>query len=80
MTDDSQVIELPILHNLSPRLSFLPLAIPEDIADRLTRIHGDPSAWWVGQFVTYLTRLNAMMRKFLNETKEKLGFVNPIVG
>ncbi|XP_052212208.1 alpha-(1,6)-fucosyltransferase-like [Dreissena polymorpha] len=59
---------------------FLPLAIPEDIADRLTRIHGDPSAWWVGQFVTYLTRLNAMMRKFLNETKEKLGFVNPIVG
>ncbi|XP_052271039.1 alpha-(1,6)-fucosyltransferase-like isoform X1 [Dreissena polymorpha] len=80
MTDDSQVIELPTLDNLSPRPSFLPLAIPEDIADRLTRVHGDPSAWWVGQFVTYLTRPNAMMRKFLNESKEKLGFVNPIVG
>ncbi|XP_052272764.1 alpha-(1,6)-fucosyltransferase-like isoform X3 [Dreissena polymorpha] len=54
--------------------------IPEDIADHLTCIHGDPAAWWVGQFVTYVTRPNAMMQKFLNEGKEKLGFTNPIVG
>ncbi|KAH3859244.1 alpha-(1,6)-fucosyltransferase-like isoform X2 [Dreissena polymorpha] len=80
MTDDAQIIELPIVDSLSPRPRFLPLAIPEDLADRLTHVHGDPSAWWVGQFVTYLTRPNAMLEQFLDEAKQKLGFTNPIVG
>ncbi|KAH3846102.1 hypothetical protein DPMN_088396, partial [Dreissena polymorpha] len=79
-TDSSQVIELPQLFQLSSRPRFLPLAIPEDLADRLTRIHGDPPAWWVGQFVTYVTRPSAMLQTFLNESKEKMNFTNPIVG
>ncbi|XP_052239638.1 alpha-(1,6)-fucosyltransferase-like isoform X2 [Dreissena polymorpha] len=80
MTDDSQVIELPILDMLSPRPRFLPLALPEDLADRLTRVHCDPAAWWVGQCVTYLTRPNEMLQELLDESKQNLGFTNPVVG
>ena len=76
------MIELPQVQKLpsSWRPRFVPLAVPEDLADRLTRFHGDPSAWWIGQFVTYASRPNAMMQTFLNEGKDKMGFTNPIVG
>uniref|UniRef100_A0A671QBR8 Alpha-(1,6)-fucosyltransferase n=1 Tax=Sinocyclocheilus anshuiensis TaxID=1608454 RepID=A0A671QBR8_9TELE len=53
---DVQVIELPIVDSLHPRPPYLPLAIPEDLADRLQRLHGDPPVWWVSQFVKYLIR------------------------
>ncbi|XP_045168522.2 alpha-(1,6)-fucosyltransferase-like [Mercenaria mercenaria] len=80
ITDSAQVVELPIVDSLSPRPSYLPLAIPDDLADRLFRFHGDPSAWWIGQLVTYLTRPNEMLKTDLTESKKKLGFQNPIVG
>ncbi|KAG7253617.1 LOW QUALITY PROTEIN: hypothetical protein CRUP_023793, partial [Coryphaenoides rupestris] len=54
---DIQVVELPIVDSLHPRPPYLPLAIPEDLALRLHRLHGDPSVWWVSQFVKYLVRL-----------------------
>lgn len=34
-----------------------PRAIPEDLSSRLQRLHGDPLAWWVGQFLKYMLRL-----------------------
>ncbi|XP_052767020.1 alpha-(1,6)-fucosyltransferase-like [Mya arenaria] len=80
MTDNTMVLELPIVDSLSPRPRFLPLAIPEDLGDRLTRVSGDPSAWWIGQFVTYLTRPNTDMQAYLENSKQKLGFESPIVG
>lgn len=80
LIDSAPVVELPIVDSLSPRPAYLPLAIPEDLADRLLRVHGDPSAWWLGQFVTYLTRPNDMLKTDLEESKKKLGFQNPIVG
>ncbi|XP_057209705.1 alpha-(1,6)-fucosyltransferase isoform X2 [Triplophysa rosa] len=42
---DVQVVELPIVDSLHPRPPYLPLAIPEDLAARLQRLHGDPSVW-----------------------------------
>ncbi|XP_023662503.1 alpha-(1,6)-fucosyltransferase isoform X1 [Paramormyrops kingsleyae] len=75
-----QVIELPIVDSLHPRPPYLPLAIPEDLADRLHRLHGDPSVWWVSQFVKYLNRPQAWLEKEIQETTKKLGFKHPIVG
>uniref|UniRef100_A0A4W6EKY4 Alpha-(1,6)-fucosyltransferase n=1 Tax=Lates calcarifer TaxID=8187 RepID=A0A4W6EKY4_LATCA len=58
---DVQVVELPIVDSLHPRPPYLPLAIPEDLAPRLQRLHGDPSVWWVSQFVKYLVRPQAWL-------------------
>ncbi|XP_051724416.1 alpha-(1,6)-fucosyltransferase [Ctenopharyngodon idella] len=77
---DVQVIELPIVDSLHPRPPYLPLAIPEDLADRLQRLHGDPPVWWVSQFVKYLIRPQAWLMKEMQEATTKLGFKHPIIG
>ncbi|KAK1888542.1 Alpha-(16)-fucosyltransferase [Dissostichus eleginoides] len=77
---DVQVVELPIVDSLHPRPSYLPLAIPEDLAPRLHRLHGDPSVWWVSQFVKYLVRPQTWLEKEIQQTTAKLGFKHPIIG
>ncbi|XP_052001997.1 alpha-(1,6)-fucosyltransferase-like [Xyrauchen texanus] len=77
---DVQVIELPIVDSLHPRPPYLPLAIPEDLADRLQRLHGDPPVWWVSQFVKYLIRPQAWLTKEMQEATTKMGFKHPIIG
>ncbi|XP_072402052.1 alpha-(1,6)-fucosyltransferase [Diabrotica undecimpunctata] len=77
---ETQVINLPIIDSLSPRPPFLPLAIPEDLAPRLTRLHGDPIVWWVGQILKYLLRPQEKTKKMLQDTMAKMGFKRPIVG
>lgn len=74
------VVELPIVDSLSPRPRYLPLSVPDDLADRLIHLHGDPSAWWIGQFVTYLTRPNNLLQTDIDQAQANLGFQNPIVG
>uniref|UniRef100_A0A1B0GKV9 Alpha-(1,6)-fucosyltransferase n=2 Tax=Lutzomyia longipalpis TaxID=7200 RepID=A0A1B0GKV9_LUTLO len=76
----TQVITLPIIDSLHPRPEHLPLAIPADLAPRLTRIHGDPFVWWVGQFLKYLLRPQPSTQIMLDKGIKNLGFRNPIVG
>lgn len=76
----AQVIDLPIIDSLNPRPPYLPLSIPEDLAPRLSRLHGDPIVWWVGQFLKYLLRTQAETQQMLQMGQEKLGFKKPIVG
>ncbi|XP_069773480.1 alpha-(1,6)-fucosyltransferase isoform X2 [Narcine bancroftii] len=75
-----QVVELPIVDSLHPRPPYLPLAIPEDLAGRLTHLHGDPSVWWVSQFVKYLIRPQSWLEKEIEDATRKLGFRHPIIG
>lgn len=63
-----------------PTPSFLPLAIPRDLAQRLIRVHGEPSAWWVGQFVNYTLRYQTRTRKLIEEVLQTINFRSPIVG
>ncbi|KAJ3646334.1 hypothetical protein Zmor_023926 [Zophobas morio] len=77
---DTQVLNLPIIDSLSPRPPFLPLAIPEDLAPRLTRLHGDPIVWWVGQILKYLLRPQPKTAAAIQETMTRMGFKRPIVG
>ncbi|MCL4117072.1 UNVERIFIED_CONTAM: hypothetical protein GTU68_066300 [Idotea baltica] len=79
-TDKSQVLELPIIDTLSHRPAFLPLAIPEDLSERIIRLHGNPAAWWVGQFLKFMLKPQAKTQKMLDDLKEQLGFQGPIVG
>ncbi|KAL9877974.1 alpha-(1,6)-fucosyltransferase 8 isoform 3-T3 [Glossina fuscipes fuscipes] len=77
---DSQVLVLPIIDSLVPRPPYLPLSIPEDLASRLRRLHGDPIVWWVGQFLKYLLRPQKSIKNFLVSGATKLGWSKPIVG
>eukprot|EP00057_Strongylocentrotus_purpuratus_P016641 XP_011671115.1 PREDICTED: alpha-(1,6)-fucosyltransferase [Strongylocentrotus purpuratus] len=75
-----QVVELPIVDGLHPRPEFLPLAIPEDISQRLMRIHGHPIVWWMGQIMTYIQRPQPALQEDIDKMSQALGFTNPIVG
>ncbi|XP_017138193.1 alpha-(1,6)-fucosyltransferase [Drosophila miranda] len=77
---NTQVLVLPIIDSLMPRPPYLPLAVPEDLAPRLKRLHGDPIVWWVGQFLKYLLRPQQPTREFLFAGMRNLGWERPIVG
>ena len=71
---------LPIIDNLYPRPRHLPLAVPEDIAGRLSLLHGHPFVWWIGQFAKYLLRYTPKIEKEIRAKQKQLGFNKPIVG
>lgn len=77
---DVQVVEMPIIDSMPSRPAALPLAVPEDLANKLSRFHGNPVAWWIGQIVTYLTRPQPSLQSRFKQTKAKLNFSHPIVG
>lgn len=58
----------------------MPSSIPEDLADRIMKLHGHPPSWWVGQFVKYLFRLRPEYQKDVDRRTKEVGFKNPIVG
>ena len=76
---NEMVIEMPIIDSLHPRPDFLPLAVPHDLAPRLKKLHGNPSVWWIGQMVKYLTRPQPHLQKDMEVSGEKLKFSGPIV-
>jgi len=78
--EDVQVVQLPIVDFLKPRPPYLPIAIPSDLSSEIEKIHGEPHIWWVGQFMSYILRLQPPNAAYVKEAKEKMGFKTPIVG
>ncbi|KAF2880167.1 hypothetical protein ILUMI_26005, partial [Ignelater luminosus] len=76
----SQVLNLPLINSILPRPSYLPLAIPEDLAPRLIRLHGNPFVWWVGQILKYVYRPQEKTAAFLQNATANLSFKRPLVG
>jgi hypothetical protein len=66
------------IHFLRP--PQLPLAIPADLAPRLMKLHGDPIAWWIGQFLKFVLKPQPETKELLDNGRKKLGFKKPIVG
>jgi len=79
-TKNDQVVFFRISDGWSHSPPYLPLGIPQDLAPRLLRIHGNPSVWWVGQFTRYVMRPQDWLQKDLNDFEQKLRFKKPIVG
>lgn len=79
-TSETQVVTLPIVDSVNPRPPYLPLAIPEDLAPRLSKLHGAPAVWWIGQFIKYLLKPQPRTQQLLDKSIEKLNFRKPIVG
>lgn len=77
---DTQVVELPIVDSVNPRPPFLPPAVPRDLIDRISRLHGDPIVWWVSQFLLYMLRPQPHLTEMLDNTAQNFNFEHPIVG
>jgi len=77
---DSQVVEIPIVDSINPRPKYLPPAIPEDIADRLIRLHGNPIVWWVSEFLRYMLRPQEKTAELLNAAENERDKSIPMVG
>ncbi|XP_026741554.1 alpha-(1,6)-fucosyltransferase [Trichoplusia ni] len=80
VTYDAKVVSLPFIDSISQKPKFLPLAIPKDLAHRITRFNGDPSSWWIGQMLKYVLKPRQAMQKAINDTIAKMNFKTPIVG
>lgn len=78
--ESTQVVELPIVDSINPRPPFLPPAVPADLIDRISRLHGDPIVWWVAQFLKYLLRPQPHLKDMLDTTVENFNIEHPIVG
>ncbi|XP_063591496.1 alpha-(1,6)-fucosyltransferase-like [Penaeus indicus] len=79
-TEDSPVVQFPDTDRPFPRPNYLPRSVPRDIAQRLTKVHGDPFAWWMGQFFKYTMRMTRGFQKYVEKLGDRLGFKGPIVG
>ncbi|XP_053381464.1 alpha-(1,6)-fucosyltransferase-like [Mercenaria mercenaria] len=75
-----EVVQLPRNFHVFDRPMYLPKSIPEDLAEEITRVHKNPSGWWIGQFLVYLTRQNQGLKSFIEQNIRNLGFRHPIVG
>ncbi|CAG5125709.1 unnamed protein product, partial [Candidula unifasciata] len=63
-----------------PNPAFLPPAVPADLAQELSILHGNPSVWWIGQLVRYIFRLKPNLLEEVISRGKKAGFTNTIVG
>jgi hypothetical protein len=77
-----QVIQAPAIESLgsTSKPSFLPMAVPADLVERLTAFHGYPFVWFVGQFLQYLMRPSQQLGEYLEERRKFLNISHPIVG
>jgi len=78
--ESTQVIELPIVDSVNPRPPYLPPAVPADLIDRISRLHGDPIVWWVSQFLKYMLRPQPHLKEMLDNTVQNFNFEHPVVG
>jgi len=65
---------------MHPRKDFMPMAIPEDIAERLIRLHGNPFVWFTGQLMKYLLRPQQWLSELFEKKYQTIKFETPVVG
>ncbi|CAH8536011.1 unnamed protein product [Dicrocoelium dendriticum] len=79
-----RVVLCPYIGALSGPLPWLPPAVPADISTNLSRLHGAPFVWFIGQLVSYLMRPAPAFEQLLNATLVSYGLSNsihsPVVG
>lgn len=81
MNEDERYVDTAIpTANQSRRSVFPFMAIPRDLFGRMVRFHGNPQAWWTGQFMKYLLRYQPETSEMLQQTEQSMNFTHPIVG
>lgn len=75
-----KILETNELRLIEPRPKYLPAVIPADLAPKITKINGNPSAWWMGQLKNHILRMLPEVNINVQNRISNLGFKNPIVG
>ncbi|KAK8772436.1 hypothetical protein V5799_024320 [Amblyomma americanum] len=65
-------------HGIKYRSKIIDL--PASIVKILVANHADPYAWWYGQIVSYILRLQNTTRLAIEDFKKNSGYKHPIVG
>lgn len=58
----------------------MPMAIPEDLSERLIRLHGHPFVWFIGQLIKYFLRPQPWLNELFEKQYQAIQFQRPIVG
>ncbi|XGW04875.1 hypothetical protein V3C99_015780 [Haemonchus contortus] len=76
-----RVVQLGIVDALTNKPAFLPLSIPKSFAEPLLKLHSNPPAFFISQFLWYLMRSGQELKKALNLSLSMIPFnKGPIVG
>jgi len=78
--ETADIVEIPLIDSIHPRRDFMPMSIPEDLSERLIRLHGNPFVWFTGQLIKYFLRPQAWLSELMDKKKEAIKFETPIVG
>ena len=78
--ETSDLVEIPLIDSIHPRRDFMPMAVPEDLAERMIRLHGNPFVWFTGQLMKYMLRPQSWLTEFMEKKYEAIKFETPIVG
>ncbi|WKY12122.1 hypothetical protein Q1695_003586 [Nippostrongylus brasiliensis] len=81
VNSQERVVQLGIVDALSHKPDFLPLSVPKPLADSLLKLHSNPPAYFISQFLWYLMRSGQELKKALNLSASVISFEKgPIVG
>lgn len=72
-TSPVQVLHVPRIDKIEPQPEYIPMAIPAEFAPHLVRLHPDPSAWWIAQFLQYVMRYQPSTHAMIEETMAALN-------
>lgn len=68
-----QVLSVPRISDLKPQPAYIPMAIPSEFASQLERMHPDPAAWWIAQFVKFVMRYQPRMQAIIDQALTELN-------
>lgn len=78
---EDRVVQLGIVDALSHRPNYLPLSIPKPLADQLLKLHSNPPAYFISQFLWYAMRSGEDLHKALKLSISNVPFdKGPVVG
>lgn len=76
-----QVLHVPRINVMESQPDYIPMAIPAEFATQLHRIHPEPCAWWIAQFVKFAMRYQPNTQELIDRTARELKISSrPTVG
>ncbi|KAK6755258.1 hypothetical protein RB195_013935 [Necator americanus] len=81
LVSNARVVQLGIVDGLANKPPFLPLSIPRQLSEQLLKLHSNPPAFFISQFIWYLMRNGEHFKTALDMQISGMPFgKGPIVG
>lgn len=81
-TVDGKVLVVRMNQKPNAKAPAAPMIVPAEESSVLSKLHGDPSAWWMGQLLQFLWKPQTSFRfkNMREDSSKKADFQTPIVG